>query len=218
MTSPNVEKTITWLAAVRVISDPRLVFPAIAVAALWGTALNASWVVPVAAVWVIATAIFTLAVLLAAEPLPRFQDKSQLLVRLVWFTRFMVGAIALCISAFIGALAGASVAIDGAGIHLNSTGALFRSVIVSAAEAAILLFFAFLISDVVRFGRTGRLVAIERLFVSVLTPAAAAKLLTPFVQRWVLAFSSPIAALVSFVVVAVYCVTPLVPFGAVLFG
>jgi hypothetical protein len=206
-------RKISWTSILATMCGPKVVFSVLAIAELMGAFASAQWVVPVGIAWVLIIWIFAF----AAEPLPRLQDSSHLLGRLAWAGRFFVAAVVLCISSFVGAVAGASILVDKAGMHLNGTGATLRAVLANAGEALILILFAWLLFDLFRFKFSGRRDAVWRLFGKLTTPEAADRILIPFVERWMLALCSPLLAGIAFVVVASNLISTLVPIGGLRF-
>jgi hypothetical protein len=211
-------RKISWTSILATAFGPKLVLSALVVVELIGALESAEWVKPVGTTCVLVIWFFAFAVLFAAEPLPRLQDSSHLLGRLAWAGRFFVAAVVLCISSFVGAIAGASILVDKTGMHLNGTGATLRAVLANAGEALILILFAWLLFDLVRFKTSGRREAVSRLFGKLTTPEVADRVLIPFVERWMLALCSPFVTGVAFAAVASNLISTLVPISGLRIG
>jgi hypothetical protein len=209
---------IGWRSILVFVFGPGFVLSTIAVAEAMGAFAGAQWVVAVGTGLVLTILVFSLAVLCAAEPLPRLQDSSHLFGRLAWAGRFLFAAVLMCISSFVGAVAGATIVVDKSGMHLHGTGATLRAVLAIAGELLILILFAWLLFDLVRFKSSGRRKAVSRLFEKLTTPEIADRMLNPFVERWMLALCSPLLTGVAFAAVASNLISTLVPISGLRIG
>jgi hypothetical protein len=145
------------------VLGPGPVLPiAITVFILTACVAPGEWVTNAAISWLVTTVAVACALLLAARPLTPLRERSHLVGRLGWLVSFMLAAVLLCLSAFVGAIAGAQVRIDQTGLQLGHLGALLRSVLSIAIGGGLFLFFVWLAADVWRLGPDGRLAAIVR--------------------------------------------------------
>jgi hypothetical protein len=135
-----------------------------------------------------------------------------LLGRVIWLGRFMIAAILLCLSAFIGAVAGAQVSVDKGGLHFLGTGVLLRSVILIAVEFGVFVFLGWLVIDMWRLGRS-RQKGIDQLVINLVGSHFAPVILTPAVRLWLMALSSPALTSISFVIVGTVPLRALPPTG-----
>ncbi|TFC95898.1 hypothetical protein E3T28_12995 [Cryobacterium sinapicolor] len=163
------------------------------------------------------TSSLTSLMLFAAKPLPRLKDRSHLLGRLTWLARFLTAAILLCVSTFIGAIVGAQVIVDDGGLHMDGVGDFLRSVLATAGQIAVFLFFCWLVVDLWRMKRPHRAEAVDQLFLVAVGSLFKQKILTPLIERWMLALTSPFVASVSLAVIATQLLTVL-PVGALKIG
>jgi hypothetical protein len=163
---------------------------AITVFILTACAAPGEWVTNAAISWLVTTVAVACALLLAARPLTPLRERSHLVGRLGWLVSFMLAAVLLCLSAFVGAIAGAQVRIDQTGLQLGHLGALLRSVLSIAIGGGLFLFFVWLAADVWRLGPDGRLAAIVRgaRFVARPWPVPPAN---QYIRKWILALTSP---------------------------
>ena len=148
------------------------------------------WVEAAAVVWLWTTVIVACVLLLAARPLVPLRERSHLLGRLGWLARFMLAAVLLCLSAFIGAIAGAQVRIDEAGLQFGQMSTLLRSVLNIATGVGLFLFLAWLAADVWRLGPDGRIESIVRGAKLVVRPWSFPAP-SRYVRNWILALTSP---------------------------
>lgn len=208
---------VHWSFVARQVVEPRVFLCIFWIATVCAAFQSSGLALTLATGWVIVTATLTALVLLVAEPLPRLRDRSHLLGRLIWVARFFTAALVLCLSTFIGAIAGAHVKVDDYGVHWDGMGDFLRSILATAGEIAVFLFFGWLVIDLWRMKRTHRVEAIDRLFLEAVGAPLKRMIQTPLVDRWMLTFTSPFVASVSLAVIAIHLLTVL-PVGALSFG
>ncbi|MEY9954218.1 hypothetical protein [Leifsonia sp. EB34] len=148
------------------------------------------WALGVGRGWLGATVLVALAVLFAAPPLQPLRERSHLIGRIETLAKFLWAAALLCVSSFVGALVGAQVKSDSAGLHIGQTGSLLKTVFLLAVALAGLWFGAGLTLDIWRLGPDGRLGAVSRAIRFTLRPLEPPHL-GPIAVRWVLALTSP---------------------------
>jgi hypothetical protein len=212
MSQPLSTGRVATRRVVGLVCGPYVVLPAFAIVTGVGFFTSSSWALWAFRIWVIVTAVLALSILAFCPPLPRLSDRSHLLGRMVWLGRFMVAAVLLCLSAFIGAVAGAQVSVDKSGLHFFGTGALLRSVLLIAVEFGVLVFLGWLVIDLWRLGRS-RMNGIDRLMINLLGSRFAPMALTPAARGWLMALSSPALASISFVAVGAIFLAALPPTG-----
>lgn len=149
------------------------------------------WVNAAATAWLFTTVIVACVLLLAALPLTPLHTRSHLVLRLGWLAKFMLAAVLLCVSAFIGAIAGTQVRIDQTGLQFGEVSALLQSVLSIAAGLGLFFFLAWLAVDVWRLGQDGRIDSIVRGVKFLARPWWSMPAPSQFVKRWVLALTSP---------------------------
>lgn len=162
------------------------------VAGILFAALSApgDWVLAVVRVWLCATILVPLGVLLAAPLLPPLRERSHLIGRLQTLAKFLWAAALLCISSFVGALVGAQIQSDSAGLHIGHTVSLLKTVFLLAIAIGGLWFGGGAALDIWRLGPDGRLGAVSRAVKFVArpwTPPAFGLTAT----KWVHALTSP---------------------------
>lgn len=148
------------------------------------------WVGAAAAAWLWTAVSVACALLLAARPLTPLRERSHLVGRLGWLVRFMLAAVLLCLSAFVGAIAGAQVRIDHTGFHFGQVGPLLHSVLSIAMGVGLFLFLAWLAADMWRLGPDDRIESIVRSVRFVVRPwsfPAPGR----YLRKWMLAVTSP---------------------------
>lgn len=148
------------------------------------------WVRTAAVAWLWTTVAVACALLLAALPLSPLRERSHLVGRLGWLVRFMLAAVLLCLSAFVGAIAGAQVRIDQTGLQFGQVSTLLQSVLSFAMGAGLFLFLAWLAADVWRLGPDGRIESIVRGVRFVARPWSFPAP-SRYVRKWILALTSP---------------------------
>lgn len=134
---------------------------------------------------------FTVAVLAGARPLPRLADQSLLLNRLSWLGRYGTAALLLCISTYLGGMAGAAVPAGSTHQVADSLSSLVGAVGIYALNVAIMIFLIWLAIDVKRLGVERRRAGFTR-SVKYLAGNGAARVCDQrVVVRWVAALTSP---------------------------
>lgn len=181
--------------AAAAILSPTPVLTVLIVTALLGSLLGhqsayaLSWAI-VALVSAVAVTVFA-----GARPLPRLADRSHLLHRLSWLARYGTGAVLLCVSTFVGGLAGSAVAGGTTESQLDALSQLIGIVGVYALQIALVLFLGWLAIDMWRLTADVRTAGFTQVARWVGGPDVARATSMPVVERWVRALSSP--ALVS---------------------
>jgi hypothetical protein len=196
-------RPVTWFAAI-LFAAAALYFPG-------------SWVATIALVWLASTIVVACGLLLAAAPLTPLRTTSHLLMRLEWLSRFVIAAVLLCVSAFVGSLAGAQVRFDDAGVHLGQTGTLLRSVLSIAIGTGLFLFLIWLAADVWRLGQERRLAAVLR-GVGLICHPWPVPPPNPFVVKWVIALTSPFWLTLALLICAGWSATLFFEQGGLTFG
>lgn len=168
------------------------------VLALVGTAIGIAaivapgdWVPIVGVSWIVATVALACVLLLAARPLAPLRERSHLVGRLGWLVRFMLAAVLLCLSAFVGAIAGAQIRIDPGGLQFGQMGTLLRSVLSIAMGGGLFLFLSWLAVDVWRLGPDRRLESICSAMNYVSRPWPI-PYPNRFASSWILTLTSPL--------------------------
>lgn len=136
-----------------------------------------------------------IAVFAGARPLPRLADQSHLLHRLSWLVRYGTGAVLLCLSTFLGGVAGSGAAGGTTGSQLDALSSLIREVGVYAFQIALVLLLGWLAIDMWRLNADRRIAGLTRAAAWAVGPNLARAISNPVVERWLLALTSP--ALVS---------------------
>jgi hypothetical protein len=147
--------------------------------------------------WAIAALVSAVAltVFAGARPLPRLADRSHLLHRLSWLVRYGTGAVLLCVSTFVGGLAGSAVAGGTTESQLESLNHLIGMVGAYAFQIALVLFLGWLAIDMWRLTADVRTAGFTQFATWVGGPDLARATSMPVVERWVRALTAP--ALVS---------------------
>jgi hypothetical protein len=143
------------------------------------------------------TASVTAFAFLGARPLPALKEESHLFLRLSWLGRYTTAASVLCVSTFLGALAGIRVGEPDAQSIVDGVSGLIGTVASFAAQIAALLFFGVLMIDIWRMGESRRLEGIERSLRKLRGPGLETTPLNAVVLRWLAALSSPLLVCVS---------------------
>lgn len=163
---------------------------AITVVILAALVAPGDWVRAAAVAWIWITVAVACVLLFAARPLTPLRERSHLVGRLGWLVRFMLAAVLLCLSAFVGSIAGAQVRVDETGFQFGQVGALLRSVLSIAMGGGVFIFLAWLAADVWRLGPDGRIESIVRgvRFIAKPWPVQSA---SRYIRKWILALTSP---------------------------
>lgn len=98
----------------------------------------------------------TLAVLAGARPLARLAGQSHLISRLSWLGRYGTAAFLLCVSTYLGGMAGTAAPSGSAQQVADSMSSLVGAVGIYALEIAIVIFLILLAIDVKRLGADRR--------------------------------------------------------------
>ena len=151
---------------------------------------------------IILVAAASVLILGGAKPLPALASQSHLFKRLSWLLRYAIATALLCLSTFLGALAGFTAGgTDGRALADGAAG-LVGEVAIWAMRIGAVLFFGWLCVDFWRMGLARRRKAIQRSLGRVLAGAGGsarpAKTVHPVVENWLLALTSPLLATVSF--------------------
>ena len=178
---------ITWEVVLGPGSVLTFVITVVIVAALIAPGY---WVKAAAAAWLLTTVVVACVLLLTAQPLTPLRERSHLVGRLAWLVKFMLAAVLLCLSAFVGSIAGAQVRIDETGIQFGQVGALLRSVLSIAMGVGLFIFLAWLAADVWRLGPERRIESILR-GVRFLAKPWPVKSDRRYIRKWILALTSP---------------------------
>ena len=147
--------------------------------------------------WAIAALVSAVAltVFVGARPLPKLADRSHLLHRLSWLVRYGTGAVLLCVSTFVGGLAGSAVAGGTTASQLEALDHLIGIMGAYAFQIALVLFLGWLAIDMWRLTADLRTAGFTRVATWVGGPDVARATFMPVVERWAGALSAP--ALVS---------------------
>ncbi|WP_242086915.1 hypothetical protein [Microbacterium lacticum] len=145
-------------------------------------------------------------VLAGARPLPRLANRSHLLHRLSWLGRYGTGAVLLCLSTFLGGVAGAAAGEGATATQFEALSALIEEVGAYAIQIAIVLLLGWLAIDMWRLNADQRITGFARVVAWAAGPEPARAISTPVVGRWVRALSSP--ALVSTIAIIGICYAP----------
>lgn len=108
--------------------------------------------------WAIVALVSAVAVTVfaGARPLPRLADRSHLLHRLSWLARYGTGAVLLCVSTFVGGLAGSAVAAGTTESQLDALTQLIGVVGAYAFQIALVIFLGWLAIDMWRLTADAR--------------------------------------------------------------
>lgn len=153
----------------------------------------------------------TITVLAGARPLPRLADQSHLLNRLSWLGRYGTAAFLLCVSTFLGGLAGTAVPGGSAQQVGDALSSLVGAVGTYAIQAAMVIFLIWLAIDVKRLGADRRRAGFARSVTYLASPRIATACDHPAVTRWLITLTSPF-------LVSLAAVTGIAPMFLQLFG
>lgn len=181
--------------AASVMLRPKVVVVVLIASAVVGSLLGHRFAYALFWALVALVSAMAIAVLAGARPLPRLADQSHLLHRLSWLGRYGTGAALLCLSTFLGGLAGSGVAGGTTASQLDVLSSLVGEVGVYAFQIALVLLLGWLAIDMWRLSADRRIDGFTRAAKWALGPALARAISIPVVERWVLALTSP--ALVS---------------------
>lgn len=134
----------------------------------------------------------TLAVLAGARPLPRLADQSHLISRLSWLGRYGTAAFLLCVSTYLGGMAGTAAPSGSAQQVADSLSSLVGAVGTYALQAAIVIFLIWLAIDVKRLGAERRREGFTRAVAYLAGNLVARSCDQRAVTRWVIALTSPL--------------------------
>tara|TARA_R110002020_G_scaffold39986_4_gene118266 strand:- start:1750 stop:2397 length:648 start_codon:yes stop_codon:yes gene_type:complete len=134
----------------------------------------------------------TITVLAGARPLPRLADQSHLVNRLSWLGRYGTAAFLLCVSTFLGGMAGVAVPAGSAQQVADALSSLVGAVGIYAIQAAIVIFLTWLTIDVKRLGVDRRRAGFARSVTYLVGQRAASACDHPAVTRWIVALTSPL--------------------------
>ncbi|WP_374009117.1 hypothetical protein [Leifsonia sp. LS-T14] len=161
------------------------------------------WVLDFGRGWLGATVLVALAVLFAALPLQPLRERSHLIGRIETLAKFLWAAALLCVSSFVGALVGAQVQSDSAGLHIGQAGSLLKTVFLLAVALAGLWFGAGITLDIWRLGPDGRVGAVSRAIRFTMQPWKPPQL-GSIAIKWVLVLTSPAWLTVALVIGTVW--------------
>lgn len=153
----------------------------------------------------------TITVLAGARPLPRLADQSHLVNRLSWLGRYGTAAFLLCVSTFLGGLAGTAVPGGSAQQVGDALSSLVGVVGTYAIQAAIVIFLIWLAIDVKRLGVDRRRAGFARSVTYLAGQRIATACDHPAVTRWLITLTSPF-------LVSLAAVTGIVPMFLQMFG
>lgn len=155
-TSDDLASATRFKRALSAVLLPTPVLSVLIVCALIGSlaGLRAAY----ALVWSLIALVAAVAalVLAGARPLPRLADSSHLLHRLSWLCRYGVAAVLLCISTFLGGLAGSSSVAGTVEMQFQSLSSLIGTVGAYATQIAVVIFLGWLAVDIWRLERIAR--------------------------------------------------------------
>lgn len=157
-----------------------------------GSLAGQAWAIALYWALTVLVAGLTTAVLAGARPLPRLVDQSHLLNRLSWLGRYGTAVFLLCVSTFLGGMAGTAVPAGSAQRVVDSLSSLVGTVGLYAAQAAMVIFFAWLAIDMRRLGADGRRSGFARSITYLAGRRAARACDHSAVSRWLTTLTSPI--------------------------
>lgn len=187
----------TWARLASALLAPPFVLSAIWATIVIGVASSSSWGVPLFWALMILTAGVTAIALLGAEPLPAVAEHSHLLQRLGWLGRYGTAAGLLCVSTFIGVVAGFQAGTPDPQSVVDGASELVGVVALWAIRIGAVLFFGWLVLDVSRMGPERRRMGLKRSIRKLLGRELEAKASHQVVLHWLLSFSSPPMVAVS---------------------
>ena len=187
----------TWARFASRALAPRFVLTVIWAAIVIGTVASAPWAMPLFWALVIVTVAATALALAGAKPLPALAERSHLFRRLSWLTRYGTGTIVLCLSTFLGAIAGLQAGSSDAQSIVDGVGALLALVGLWAARIAAVLFLGWLVVDVHRMSEKRRRKGVKRALRKALPMELREIALDEVIVRWLLALSSRPSATVA---------------------
>jgi len=157
-----------------------------------GSLFGRMW--PIALFWSLTLVVagLTMTVLAGARPLPRLADQSHLLNRLSWLGRYGTSAFLLCVSTFLGGMAGVAVPAGSAQQVADALSSLVGAVGIYAIQAAIVIFLVWLAIDVKRLGVDRRRAGFARAVTYLVGQRVAGACDHPAVTRWIIALTSPL--------------------------
>lgn len=170
-----------------------VVWAAIAV----GMVTSAPWTAPLFWALMAVTAIATLLALAGARPLPALAERSHLFLRMSWLVRYGTATAVLCLSTFLGALAGFQAGTSDAQTIVDGVGGLLGVVGIWAAKIAAVLFFGWLVADIYRMSERHRRSGIKRAIRKLVPRELRVFALHEVIVNWLLALSSRFTATVS---------------------
>lgn len=179
-----------WPRLASFILKPTVVLAVFWVVALGGTLGSAPWGVPLFWSLMILIALVTAFALSGARPLPALKEQSHLLLRLSWLGRYGTATAVICISTFLGALAGTQLGTTDVQSVVDAATGLVGTVTLFAVNIAAVLFFGWLVIDIWRMGRSHRREGIERSIRTMIGPGLRGTNPSEIVVRWLLALSS----------------------------
>lgn len=156
-----------------------------------GSLFGQMW--PIALCWSLTLVVagLTMTVLAGARPLPRLADQSHLLNRLSWLGRYGTAAFLLCVSTFLGGMAGMAVPAGSAKVT-HALSSLVGAVGIYAIQSAIVIFLVWLAIDVKRLGVDRRRAGFARSLTYLAGQRVARACDHPAVTRWIIALTSPL--------------------------
>lgn len=159
-----------------------------------GSLFGQMW--PIALFWSLTLVVagLTMTVLAGARPLPRLADQSHLLYRLSWLGRYGTAAFLLCVSTFLGGMAGMTVPAGSAQRVADALSSLVGVVGTYAIQVAIVIFLVWLAIDVKRLGVDRRRAGFARSATYLAGQRMARACDHPAIARWIVALTSPLLA------------------------
>jgi hypothetical protein len=186
--------------------------PSFVLFAVWVTIVITAFTAPGVAqslFWALIVLVTAASVLIlaGAKPLPALASQSHLFKRLSWLLRYSIATALLCLSTFLGALAGFTAGGTDGQALADGAARLVGEVAIWAVRIGAVLFFGWLSADFFRMGVDRRRKAIRRSLRKIVgAPAGSASVQTvhPVVANWLLALTSPLLVAVSFGATAIF--------------
>jgi hypothetical protein len=156
---------------------------------------------------IVLVAAASILVLAGAKPLPAIASKSHLFKRLSWLLRYAIATTLLCLSTFLGALAGFTAGGTDGQLLVNGAEALVGEVAIWAVRIGAVLFFGWLSVDFFRMSLSRRRKGIRRSIGKMLGSTERSGTKTsavhPVVMNWLVVLTSPLLATASFGALAI---------------
>ncbi len=186
-----------WAKIGSLVLAPRFVLGVIWTAIVVGMAISATWAVALFWALMALTASATMLGLAGARPLAALSERSHLFLRLSWLVRYGTATAVLCLSTFLGALAGFQAGASDAQTIIGGVGGLLGAVGIWAAKIAAVLFFGWLVVDVYRMSERRRRKGIKRAIRKVVPRELQGVALDGVIVNWFVVLSSRLSTTVS---------------------